>query len=229
MSVRARSSSSAADDVVGQRRADPGAVRADERELHALQVGAADMGVGQGAEAGGDAVHDLVALDRVGDDGPAGGHPGGHVRPEDGVRLAARHRHQVVEVEGVSGDRHCPHAGQPSGVGRSAEPRSASRPALVGPSAIGYGLSSTTGRSRGCPRRRADVAQLVEHHLAKVRVAGSNPVVRSEGPRGFGSFGGVAERRGNGLQSRLHGFKSRLHLELHHAPGDWRSLASALP
>ena len=29
---------------------------------------------------------------------------------------------------------------------------------------------------RGC----ADVAQLVEHHLAKVRVAGSNPVVRSE-------------------------------------------------
>jgi hypothetical protein len=29
---------------------------------------------------------------------------------------------------------------------------------------------------------RADVAQLVEHHLAKVRVAGSNPVVRSEAP-----------------------------------------------
>ncbi len=26
----------------------------------------------------------------------------------------------------------------------------------------------------------ADVAQLVEHHLAKVRVAGSNPVVRSK-------------------------------------------------
>src|SRR6202042_238591 len=46
----------------------------------------------------------------------------------------------------------------------------------------------------------ADVAQLVEHHLAKVRVAGSNPVVRSEArlcgrlaagqPR---SCGGVAE------------------------------------
>ena len=30
----------------------------------------------------------------------------------------------------------------------------------------------------------ADVAQLVEHHLAKVRVAGSNPVVRSELRRG---------------------------------------------
>ena len=28
--------------------------------------------------------------------------------------------------------------------------------------------------------RQADVAQLVAHHLAKVRVAGSNPVVRSE-------------------------------------------------
>src|SRR5438477_7987223 len=31
-------------------------------------------------------------------------------------------------------------------------------------------------------RRYADVAQLVAHHLAKVRVAGSNPVVRSEAP-----------------------------------------------
>lgn len=30
------------------------------------------------------------------------------------------------------------------------------------------------------PGKHADVAQLVEHHLAKVRVAGSNPVVRSE-------------------------------------------------
>ena len=29
----------------------------------------------------------------------------------------------------------------------------------------------------------ADVAQLVAHHLAKVRVAGSSPVVRSKGPR----------------------------------------------
>jgi hypothetical protein len=33
-------------------------------------------------------------------------------------------------------------------------------------------------RQRNCPRH-ADVAQLVAHHLAKVRVAGSNPVVRS--------------------------------------------------
>ena len=35
-------------------------------------------------------------------------------------------------------------------------------------------------RRGGLPRSAADVAQLVEHHLAKVRVAGSSPVVRSE-------------------------------------------------
>ena len=62
----------------------------------------------------------------------------------------------------------------------------------------------------------ADVAQLVEHHLAKVRVAGSNPVVRSERVSTSTTrpvfTGGVAERRGNGLQIRVHGFKSRLHL-----------------
>ena len=29
----------------------------------------------------------------------------------------------------------------------------------------------------------ADVAQLVEHHLAKVRVAGSSPVIRSNLPK----------------------------------------------
>ena len=39
-------------------------------------------------------------------------------------------------------------------------------------------VSPTAGSSDPCP---ADVAQLVEHHLAKVRVAGSNPVVRSGG------------------------------------------------
>src|SRR5690625_3952037 len=39
-------------------------------------------------------------------------------------------------------------------------------------------VSPTTGSS---DPRHADVAQLVEHHLAKVRVAGSNPVVRSGG------------------------------------------------
>ena len=37
----------------------------------------------------------------------------------------------------------------------------------------------------------ADVAQLVEHHLAKVRVAGSNPVVRSKCDRPSRRRGGV--------------------------------------
>ena len=80
--------------------------------------------------------------------------------------------------------------------------------------------------------RIADVAQLVERNLAKVEVAGSNPVVRSERVRQASSLtGGVAERRGNGLQSRVHGFESRLHLETSVVlsfPDDWRS-GSALP
>src|ERR1039457_4974929 len=84
------------------------------------------------------------------------------------------------------------------------------------------------------PRRaHADVAQLVEHHLAKVRVAGSNPVVRSEAPdavsRGRwsarlpGIQHGLPARGlcmaewpsglGKGLQSPVHGFDSRLRLE----------------
>ena len=37
----------------------------------------------------------------------------------------------------------------------------------------------------------ADVAQLVEHHLAKVRVAGSNPVVRSRISPGQASIEGA--------------------------------------
>jgi hypothetical protein len=66
--------------------------------------------------------------------------------------------------------------------------------------------------------RNADVAQLVEHHLAKVDVASSNLVVRSQDtvtaliPRNQRLHGGLAERRGSGLQSRIHGFESRTHL-----------------
>ena len=41
---------------------------------------------------------------------------------------------------------------------------------------------SSTERFGRTVRDRADVAQLVEHHLAKVRVAGSSPVIRSEEP-----------------------------------------------
>ena len=40
---------------------------------------------------------------------------------------------------------------------------------------------------------RADVAQLVEHHLAKVRVAGSSPVIRSEAHSLAGSLGSERE------------------------------------
>ena len=58
---------------------------------------------------------------------------------------------------------------------------------------------------------QADVAQLVERNLAKVEVASSSLVVRSERVSSPSS-GGLAERRGNGLQIRVHGFKSRLHL-----------------
>ena len=74
-----------------------------------------------------------------------------------------------------------------------------------------------------CPghrERNADVAQLVAHHLAKVRVASSSLVIRSSAgaPSGASACGlnpprgGVAERLGTGLQSRLHGFESRRHL-----------------
>ena len=39
------------------------------------------------------------------------------------------------------------------------------------------------------PREQAEVAQLVEHHLAMVRVAGSNPVFRSyPGAEGVGEL-----------------------------------------
>src|SRR5450759_4767592 len=72
----------------------------------------------------------------------------------------------------------------------------------------------------------ADIAELVERNLAKVEVAGSSPVVRSEVhalterrkalAEVWDRNGGVAERRGNGLQIRVHGFKSRLHLDEHH-------------
>ena len=55
---------------------------------------------------------------------------------------------------------------------------------------------------------------MVARNLAKVQVAGSTPVVRSRLDFSNGKrSGGVAERRGSGLQIPLHGFKSRLHLE----------------
>ena len=44
--------------------------------------------------------------------------------------------------------------------------------------ALGVRLKHRAGEPR-MEGQHADVAQLVEHHLAKVGVAGSNPVVRS--------------------------------------------------
>ena len=82
--------------------------------------------------------------------------------------------------------------------------------------------------------QHADVAQLVEHHLAKVRVAGSNPVVRSEAPdsvpqapgphgtsdvqshdspKGTLALAEWPSGLGKGLQSPVRGFDSRLRLE----------------
>ena len=49
---------------------------------------------------------------------------------------------------------------------------------------VGSAMVSSRASTRFGQGRHADVAQLVEHHLAKVRVAGSNPVVRSEEARG---------------------------------------------
>ena len=43
----------------------------------------------------------------------------------------------------------------------------------------GHWFDPSIAHDRILGSRHADVAQLVEHHLAKVRVAGSNPVVRS--------------------------------------------------
>ena len=57
---------------------------------------------------------------------------------------------------------------------------------------------------RGCV---AEVAQLVEHHLAMVRVAGSNPVFRSD--REVKQLhGGMAEWLGKGLQNPVPRFDS---------------------
>jgi hypothetical protein len=59
---------------------------------------------------------------------------------------------------------------------------------------------------------------VVAHHLAKVRVASSNLVIRSSEVSRLDFYtvgtehGGVAEWSGTGLQSRLHGFESRRHL-----------------
>ena len=106
---------------------------------------------------------------------------------------------------------------------------------VCSPARIGYssGTRVILGRRRltVADGDHADVAQLVEHHLAKVRVAGSNPVVRSEASSAVSRCRWPARLRvtlvwflgpgtaewpsglGKGLQSPVRGFDSRLRLE----------------
>ena len=60
----------------------------------------------------------------------------------------------------------------------------------------------------------AEVAQLVEHHLAMVRVAGSNPVFRSGREAVDGYIGGMAEWLGKGLQNPVPRFDSGCRLSM---------------
>ena len=55
----------------------------------------------------------------------------------------------------------------------------------------------------------AKIAQLVEHNLAKVRVAGSSPVFRSLSPRESSSVGRArpSQGRGRGFEPRFSLFK----------------------
>ena len=104
------------------------------------------------------------------------------------------------------------HAHIPTVIQRSFDGRRRMRDAFRG-SEFARAAGSTTVLI--APRCGADVAQLVEHHLAKVRVAGSNPVVRSEGtlcPCGMPFVAEWPSGLGKGLQSPVHGFDSRLRL-----------------
>ena len=68
-------------------------------------------------------------------------------------------------------------------------------------------------------RGPADVAQLVERNLAKVEVAGSNPVVRSAGRSMGRPFSAPwPSGLGKGLQNPLPGFDSRRRLRRRLAP-----------
>ena len=62
----------------------------------------------------------------------------------------------------------------------------------------------------------AEVAQLVEHNLAKVRVAGSSPVFRSSLKRKGCSNGGIGRHEGLKILwlLQLCGFKSRFEYDL---------------
>src|SRR5262249_10237219 len=83
-------------------------------------------------------------------------------------------------------------------------------------------LPATVPNGFGTLTALADVAQLVEHHLAKVRVAGSRPVVRSTQPdtsKGKGATAAAkrraAARPGGGgrRQDRNRGAEASAHAE----------------
>ena len=91
---------------------------------------------------------------------------------------------------------------------------------------VGVTGSIPVSRTEGLRPRQlnsnADVAQLVAHHLAKVRVASSSLVIRSKYIRVLWRklHGGLVEWLGNGLQNRVHGFDSRIHLQAGNSPRD---------
>src|SRR5690606_9325140 len=92
--------------------------------------------------------------------------------------------------------------------------------------------SRTTGRRKSSGKLHADVAQLVEHHLAKVDVASSSLVVRSGSSPSFlcGGISTVGWPRGEATDCKsvytgsnpVPTSKKQLNM------GDWRS-GSALP
>ena len=117
---------------------------------------------------------------------------------------------------------------------------------------LGDQIESSAGGRASRNQRFADVAQLVAHHLAKVRVAGSNPVVRSRERLSAAAFpscrcagdslgwqpasGRVVRPHpaawpsglGKGLQSPVRGFDSRRRLAAHNAAhrGAYRAISS---
>ena len=94
----------------------------------------------------------------------------------------------------------CPPLAVPSTVARTAdEARAIATP--QGPTKLDCRASKWAIVIRRRELRHADVAQLVEHHLAKVRVAGSNPVVRSEDTV-TARFLGIRSTRWSGREAR---------------------------
>src|SRR6266704_700924 len=81
-------------------------------------------------------------------------------------------------VDDAAGARSCP-TSRGERVARALVPNGTLAPAPEGGNGPPSGRSSASRGVAILPRSQADVAQLVEHHLAKVRVAGSSPVIRS--------------------------------------------------